>query len=230
MMKVLVGCEESQAVCKAFRARGHEAFSCDLLLCSGGHPEWHLNMDVLKAIKGGYLETEAGNVVYIDKWDAGIFFPDCTYLTLAGNKWLKDQPARKSGALVGVERRKARQDAVSFFMRLNNCGIAKIAIENPIGVMSSVFRKPDQVIQPWQFGHRESKSTCLWLQGLPLLNPTEVVDPIYYIANGKRYSPTHYSSSASLGIGRPVAAGKERSVIRSKTFPGIAKAMADQWG
>lgn len=139
-LDILVGCEESQAVTIELRKLGHNAFSCDLQECSGGHPEWHLQMDIFKAIK-------------LKKWHIGIFFPTCTYLTISANKWYKDQPPRKSGTLVGAERRAARIEAVKFFMDLYNCEIPLIAMENPVGVMSSEFRKPDQVLQPWMFGH-----------------------------------------------------------------------------
>ncbi len=196
-MRILVGCEESQEVTKAMRKLGHEAFSCDLQECSGGHPEWHLQMDVFEAIKLG--------------WDAGIFFPTCTYLTISANKWYKDQPPRKSGTLVGQERRDARVEAIDFFMKLYNCGIPKIAIENPIGVMSSVFRKPDQVLQPWMFGHGETKATCLWLKGLPKLTPTNIVE-------------------GRVQRLRLLPKTKDRAKLRSKTYPGIADAMAKQWG
>ena len=196
-LKILVMCEESQAVCLAFRALGHEAYSCDLQECSGEHPEWHLQMDVFEAIK-------------IKEWDAAIFFPTCTYLTISANKWYKDQPPRKSGTLVGEERRKARVEAIKFFMDLYNCGIPKIAIENPIGVMSSEFRKPDQVLQPWMFGHGETKATCLWLKGLPKLIPTNIVEG--------REQRLHRLPKT-----------KDRAKLRSKTFPGIAHAMATQW-
>mgnify|MGYP003508843078 FL=1 len=182
-MKILVGCEESQAVCIEFRKLGYEAYSCDLLPCSGGHPEWHLQMDIFEAIKLG-------------GWDMMIAFPTCTYLTVSANKWYKDQPERKSGTLVGEARREARREAIKFFMDLYNCEIPVVALENPIGVMSSVFRKPDQVLQPWMFGHGETKATCLWLKDLPKLNPKT----------------------------------PERAMLRSKTFPGIASAMANQWG
>lgn len=195
-MRILVGCEESQEVTKAFRELGHEAFSCDLLPCSGGHPEWHYQCDVFEAIELG--------------WDMGIFFPPCTYLTISANKWYKDQPVRKSGVLVGKERRDARVEAIDFFMKLYNCGIPKIAIENPIGVMSSVFRKPDQVLQPWMFGHGESKATCLWLKGLPKLVPTDIVE-------GREQRMFLLPKT------------KDRAILRSKTYPGIARAMADQW-
>jgi hypothetical protein len=196
-MKILIGCEESQAVCIEFRKRGHEAYSCDILPCSGGHPEWHLQMDIFEAIK-------------LRKWDLGIFFPTCTYLTISANKWYKDQPERKSGTLVGHERRLARLEAMQFFMALYQCDISKIAIENPIGVMSTVLRKPDQVLQPWMFGHGETKATCLWLQNLPKLKPTDIVDG--------REQRLHYLPKT-----------KDRAKLRSKTYPGIAKAMAEQW-
>ena len=197
-MKILVGCEESQAVSIEFRKLGHEAYSCDIQDCSGGHPEWHLKMDVFQAIK-------------LKQWDMGIFFPECTYLTVSANKWYKDMPPRKSGVLVGEERRKARETAIEFFMNLYNCSIPKVCIENPIGVMSSRFRKPDQVIQPWMFGHGETKATCLWLRDLDKLEPTNIVSG--------REQRIHLLPNT-----------KDRAKIRSKTFLGIAKAMADQWG
>lgn len=197
-MNILVGCEESQAVCIELRKMGHEAYSCDLQQCSGGHPEWHLQMDVFEAIK-------------LKKWDMGIFFPDCTYLTISANKWYKDQPKRKSGALVGQERRDAREKAIKFFMDLYNCDIPKVSVENPIGVMSTRFRKPDQVLQPWMFGHGETKATCLWLRGLPKLKPTNIVEG--------REQRLHLLPKT-----------KDRAKLRSKTFSGIAAAMATQWG
>lgn len=196
-MRILVGCEESQEVTKAFRALGHEAYSCDIKPPSGGHPEWHLQMDVFEAID-------------LIKPDMGIFFPDCTYLTVSANKWYKDQPPRKSGALVGEARRQAREKAVKFFMRLVDADIPKIAIENPIGVMSTRYRKPDQVLQPWMFGHGETKATCLWLKNLPIIKPTDIV--------GGREQRLHRLSNT-----------KDRATIRSKTFSGIAEAMAAQW-
>ncbi len=198
MARILIGCEESQEVCKAFRKLGfYNTFSCDLLPTSGTHPEWHLQMDIFEAIK-------------LKNWDAAIFFPDCTYLTNTANKWYKDQPKRKSGTLVGEERRNARIEAIKFFMDLYNCGIPKIAIENPIGVMSSEFRKPDQVLQPWMFGYGETKATCLWLQNLPKLKPTDIVEG--------REQRLHYLPKT-----------KDRAKLRSKTYPGIAKALAEQY-
>lgn len=209
-MKILVGCEESQAVTIELRKLGHEAYSCDLQECSGEHPEWHLKMDVLEAIQGGVLTTENGDSIFTDDWDMGIFFPDCTYLTISANKWYKDMPPRKSGVLVGAERREAREKGIEFFMKLYNCKIPKVGIENPIGVMSSRFRKPDQVLQPWMFGHGETKATCLWLRNLPKLIPTNIV--------AGREQRLHRLPKT-----------KDRAKLRSKTFLGIAKAMAEQW-
>jgi hypothetical protein len=197
-MRILVGCEESQTVTKAFQALGHETYSCDIIPCSGGHPEWHIRGDVFDVIDEG-------------GWDMGIFFPPCTYLTVTGNKWFKDQPERKSGALVGQARRDAREDAIFFFMRLMTCDIPKIAIENPIGIMTSRYRKPDQVLQPWMFGHNEQKATCLWLKNLPTLTPTDIVE----------------GREQKLHLLPP---SKDRAKLRSKTYQGIASAMAQQWG
>jgi hypothetical protein len=215
-MRILVGCEESQVVCIELRKLGHEAYSCDLQEPSGGHPEWHFQMDVFEAVK-------------LKNWDALICFPDCTYLTVTANKWYKDQSPRKSGTLVGPERREAREKAIKFAVDLFNCGIPLVAMENPIGVLSTRFRKPDQVIQPYYFGHPERKSTCLWLKGLPKLIPTNIVEPVSYIAGGKKYSPTHYNSKRSLNRLDSLPPGPERSKLRSKTYSGIAKAMAEQW-
>lgn len=204
-MLVLVGCEKSQAVTKALRKLGVEAYSCDIQPTDGGHPEWHLQMDVFEAIASR-------------EWSMGIFFPTCTYLTVSANKWYKDQPARKSGALVGAERRAAREEAVDFFMRLYNCGIPKVAIENPIGVMSSRFRKPSQVLQPWMFGHPERKATCLWLRGLPKLTETNNVREEMLKLPKKEQHRLHYLPKTA-----------DRWQTRSRTFQGIADAMATQW-
>ena len=197
ILKVLINCEESQRVTQAFRDLGHEAYSCDLLPTSGFHPEWHLQMDCFEAIK-------------LKQWDLMIAFPTCTYLTISANKWYKDQPARKSGALVGAERRQAREEAVKFFMALYNTDIPHIAIENPVGIMSTRFRKPDQVIQPWMFGHGETKATCLWLKGLPKLTPTNIVEG--------RHQRLH-----------ELPPSNDRAKLRSKTYSGIALGMATQW-
>lgn len=212
-MKVLIGCEESQAVCIAFRSAGHEAYSCDLKPCSGGHPEWHIQTDVFEAIK-------------LDSWDIGIFFPDCTYLTCSAEWAYKDGPYHqkvKPGTLVGDDRKVARVKAANFFMALYNCKIKRVAIENPVGVMSSIFRKPDQVFNPYNFGDDASKKTCLWLKGLPPLLHTGYFPP--RMVDGRpRWSNQTGSGQNNLS---PSA---NRAELRSKTYPGIAEAMAAQWG
>ena len=209
-MNVLLGCEESQAVTIEYRRLGHNAYSCDLQECSGGYPEWHIVADILDIINGGLFTLQNGDTVFIESWDIGIFFPTCTFLTVSANKWYKDQPPRKSGTLVGAERRAAREEAIDFFMRLYNCKIPKVGIENPIGVMSSRFRKPDQVLQPWMFGHGETKATCLWLRNLPKLTPTNIVEG--------REQRMHLLPKT-----------KDRAKLRSKTYKGIAEAMVNQW-
>jgi len=226
-MRVLVACEESQAVTIELRELGHEAYSCDLLPCSGRHPEWHYQTDVFEVIKGG-------------RWDMMIAFPPCTYLTVTANKWLKDQKPLISGALVGIDRRNARQDAIDFFIKLANVNIPKIAIENPVGCISSVWRKADQIIHPYYFGDKHRKTTCLWLKNLPKLYHNKSINlfdqNITHVDQGEsaewidgktgkiKRQPKWYAMAKQ---------GKElgyRSKERSKTFPGIAKAMAEQWG
>lgn len=157
------------------------------------------------------------------KRDLGIFHPTCTYLTVTANKWLKDQPERKSGALVGHARRSARKEAIDFFIKIANSSIESIVIENPVRCISSVWRKPDQIIQPMMFGHKEPKKTCLWLKNMPLLKATNVVEPEYHItASGKRLPKWYAYADKSQGQAK-------RAEIRSVTFPGIAKAMAEQY-
>jgi len=205
-MKVLVACEESQAVTKEFRKLGHEAYSCDIEPCSGGHPEWHLQQDVIPL-----LEQE---------WDMIIAFPPCTYLTVTGNRWFNIERYGEKA----VQRHKDRKDAIEFFMMFANANCEKIAIENPIGIISSEWRKPDQIINPYQFGDPFEKKTCLWLKGLPKLEYTRIVEPALrtQFKSGKSM-PTWYAEAWKL----PKA---ERAKVRSKTFPGIAKAMSEQWG
>ena len=205
-MKVLVACEESQAVCKEFRKLGHEAYSCDTIECSGGHPEWHLQQDVLPLLK--------------EKWDMIIAFPPCTYLTVTGNRWFNiDRYGEKA-----IQRHKDRKDAIDFFMAFANADCEKICIENPVGIMSSEWRKPNQIINPWQFGDAFEKKTCLWLKGLPELKPTNIVEipPRKRFDSGKSM-PSWYAEAWHLPK-------EERAKLRSKTFPGIARAMAEQWG
>ena len=219
-MNVLVACEESQAVCKAFRERGHRAFSCDLQECSGGHPEWHIQGDVLPLLNGKCEFMTADGWYSIDKeWDLLIAHPPCTYLTVTGNAWFDIEKYGDKAK----QRYKDRYQAIVFFMQMMLAKAPRIAVENPIGVMSTAYRKPDQVIQPYYFGDDARKATCLQLKGLPKLEPTKIVEPkivSYVCKNGKRITV-----SADYGFG--YNNGQKR---RSKTYPGIAKAMAEQWG
>ena len=226
-MKVLVACEESQRVCQAFRDKGHEAYSCDIVKCSGGHPEWHIQSDVLKILNpyelsfgGSVIEfrTMDGTDYVIEKWDLIIAHPPCTYLTLAGNKWFKPEFADRF-----PDRQKQRKEAIDFFMAIANADCDKIAIENPVGVMSSQWRKPDQYIEPFMFGDPEKKKTGLWLKGLPLLKPTNIVEPVIIHCKSGANEPRWHMETMHLPK-------EERSRVRSQTFIGIAKAMADQWG
>lgn len=192
---ILVACEESQRVTKAFRDLGFEAYSCDILETSGDNPEWHYKMDVFEAIE-------------LLKPDVMIAFPPCTYLTCTANRSFINNP----------ERWEKRLEAVKFVHKLMNSNVEHIAIENPKGVISTHIRKPDQYIQPYQYGHTDSKKTGLWLKNLPLLIPSEIVEPKWIISkSGKRHSETHWKNPGN---------GK----LRSKTYLGIAKAMAEQWG
>lgn len=232
VLNVLVACEESQRVCTEFRKLGHNAYSCDLLNCSGGHPEWHFKMDVLKVIKdkGGILEN--GDKVKISgNWDIMIAHPPCTYLAVSGAKWYyhpddKDLPIEQRRPHPRFPNRaKDREDGVNFFLALVNADIEHIAVENPIGIMSKRYRKPDQIVQPYWFGDPFSKKTCLWLKNLKPLKPTKIVDKGEYIElkSGKRL-PKWYSDALTKA-----KTAEERRTLRSKTFPGFAKAMAEQW-
>ena len=205
MMKILIACEESQAVCSEFRKLGHEAYSCDILPTSGSNPEWHLQQDVRELL--------------LQKWDMIIAFPPCTYLTVTGNRWFNVERYGQKA----VERMQDRFDATDFFMLFANADCDKIAIENPVGVMSTIWRKPDQIIQPYQFGDAFEKKTCLWLKGLPKLIPTDIVEPPprSKFKSGKSM-PQWYADAWKLPK-------DQRSLLRSKTFPGIAKQMALQW-
>lgn len=200
-INVLIACEESQAVCVEFRKLGFNAFSCDLQECSGNHPEWHIKGDCFDALA-------------LRKWDLVIAHPPCTYLAVCGNRWFKDNP----------ERQRLRDEAVEFFMGFTKIEVPHVVIENPIGVISTLYRKPDQIVNPWQFGESFSKKTCLWLKGLPKLKPTKIVDPGEFVEfeSGKRM-PKWYSDLYGLPK-------EERAKMRSKTFKGIAQAMATQWG
>lgn len=227
-MRVLVACEESQEVCKAFRERGHEAYSCDLQECSGGHPEWHVHGNVLPLIRMGGVKFQTTDGVWHeapDEWDLVIAHPPCTYLTVTGNKWFAEDVygAKAYGRYMD------RLDGIRFFMEFTCCNAKRIAIENPIGIMSSVYRKPDQIIQPYMFGHKARKSTCLWLKELPLLQPTDMTDMGYIDKYGMSYGAS--AIYARDDNGKILSWNDPRTAkIRSKTFPGIAKAMAEQWG
>lgn len=221
-MKILVACEESQAVTIELRKLGHEAYSCDIIECSGGHPEWHIQANAIGLLDGNtYLfpMDKTAPYSYVKKWDMIIAFPPCTFLTVTGNRWFNVERYGEKA----IQRQKDREDAIKFFMAFANADCDKIAIENPVGVMSTAYRKPNQIIHPYMFGDPERKGTCLWLKGLPELKPTNIVEPnIISYKNGKGTdSPWHMNT---MGLPK-----EERAKLRSKTFPGIAKAMAEQW-
>lgn len=228
-MRVLVACEESQEVCKAFRERGHEAFSCDLQECSGGHPEWHIQGDALEAINPEQIVffTQDGSTHTHTRWDLIIAHPPCTYLTVSGNAWFNTEKYGKKAE----QRWKDRVDAAVFFMQFVAADCDRIAIENPVGVMNTTYRVADQIIQPYMFGHPVSKKTCLWLKNLPPLKATEIVEYERIHSNGKSggYSgPSWYVTDEN---GKILPWNDPRTAKeRSKTYPGIAKAMAEQWG
>lgn len=222
MKTLLVACEESQRVCTAFRQRGWEAYSCDIIDCSGGHPEYHIKQDVLPLLNGNCdFETCDGVKHHIDRWDLLIAHPPCTELCSAGQHWFSR----------GIKDPKMREDAADFFMRFINADCEHIAVENPIGIMSTRYRKPDCVVQPWQFGHPETKATCLWLKNLPSLVPTNIIQKPeggwanQQISNGKYTGFKNYDEN-----GKILAWNDPRTkVIRSRTYIGIAEAMAEQW-
>lgn len=200
-MNILIACEYSGVVREAFKARGHNAWSCDL------EPS---------AIEGQHYRGDL--MGFIDRdWDMIIAHPPCTYLTVTGNKWHKPEYKERF-----PNRDEDRRKAVEFFMAIAASPCPKLVIENSVGIMSTLYRKPDQIIQPYQFGHPHSKRTCLWLRGVPKLVPTNIVEPEYVVYKGKRYSKHHNLSKFKTP--------KERMLMRSKTFQGIADAMAEQWG
>ncbi len=226
MKNLLVACEESQRVCTAFRERGWNAYSCDLQECSGGHPEWHIQGDVLGLINGNCeFETMDGQKHKIDgEWDLIIAHPPCTYLTVTGNRWFN---VERYG-VKAIEREREREEGAEFFMCFVNAKCDHIAIENPVGCMSTRYRKPNQIIQPYWFGDRAQKKTCLWLKGLPNLEPTNMVDAGEFI-NGMSVG-----ASACYAVdenGKRLSWSDPRTAkARSKTFWGVARAMAEQWG
>lgn len=209
-MRVLVACEESQAITKELRKLGHESFSCDLLPCSGGHPELHYQQDVFEVIDKG--------------WDMMIAHPPCTFLAVSGARWLYNKDGSKN-----IERWENQAKALDFVKKLMDAPIDKIAIENPISVISSQIRKPDQIVQPWMFGDKAQKSTCLWLKNLPKLEPTNIVEKGEFIefvsAKGVKKKQPKWYFDALKNAKTP----EERRTLRSKTFRGIAEAIANQW-
>jgi len=209
-MRILVACEESQTITKEFRALGHEAYSCDILPCSGGHPEWHLQGDVFNFVNQG--------------WDLMVAHPPCTYLSVSGARHMYN----KDGS-INQDRAKNQLEALNFVQKLMDVDIPRIAIENPISVISSKIRKPDQIIQPYMFGDKASKSTCLWLKNLPKLVATNVVEKGEFkewidkkTGKTKRQATWYYD--ALINSKTP----EERRTLRSKTFKGIAQAIASQ--
>lgn len=231
-MKILVACEESQAITKELRKLGHKAFSCDLLPCSGGHPEWHFNYDIFKVIKekGGTLQN-GKKVNDGQEWELMIAHPPCTFLAVSGARWFyhpedKDLPTSERRPHPRFPNRaKDREEAVDFFIKLCEAPIDKIAVENPVGIISTRYRKPNQTVHPWMFGDEASKATCLWLKNLPLLEPTNIVGKgeRVVLKSGKSL-PKWYSDALSNS-----KSSAERRTLRSKTFKGMAEAMALQW-
>jgi len=206
-LKVLIACEESQEVCKAFRELGHEAYSCDILECSGGNPEWHIKGDALKELN--------------KKWDLLIAHPPCTYLSVSGLHWNKKNP----------ERAKKTEEALEFVKKFMFANVNHIAVENPISCISSRIRKPDQIINPYEFGEDASKNTCLWLKNLPKLKTTKFIEP--RIVGGKKRWSNQMDNGQNVVYdedGKTVGWNTDKiKLLRSKTYPGIAKAMAKQW-
>ena len=228
-MFVLVACEESQEVCKAFRKKGHICFSCDIQDCSGGHPEWHIKQDVLSLLNGCCDFYTCDGLLHSipDKWDLIIAHPPCTYLSFSGNRYFNVERYGEKA----VERILLRELAADFFMKFINADCEKIAVENPVGYMNSVYRSPDCIVHPYYFASSDDtenyqmKRTCFWLKGLPALSYDKNKDKPSpgYIDKTIRAKKRYFTESISGGS---LAAQK----LRSKTFPCIAKAMAEQWG
>lgn len=233
-MKILIACEESQRVCIEFRKRGFEAYSCDIQECSGGHPEWHIRGDVLKVLEGGQFITMDGMSHYVSKWDMVIAFPPCTHLAVSGAAWFEKK--RADGR---------QREGIEFFCKFLKAECEKVVIENPIGIISGDYipkyfpdlaekfglpKKPTQIINPWMFGDNYSKSTCLWIKGVEPLIPKVTEQPelewfewVDGKTGKKKRQPKWFADAWHLPA-------EERARVRSKTFPGIAKAMAEQWG
>lgn len=230
-MNVLIACEESQTVCKEFRKLGIEAYSCDILSCSGGYPEWHFKEDIFNIINNKGGQTQSGANIIVDCWDLMIAHPPCTYLAVSGARWFyhpedKNLPIEKRRPHPRFPNRKReREEAIAFFIKLMEAPIKRIAIENPIGIISTRYRKPDQIVQPYMFGDEAEKTTCLWLKNLPHLIPTKIVNKgeRVVLSSGKSL-PKWYSDSFNTKISTEM-----RRTLRSKTFQGFAEAIAQQW-
>lgn len=220
MMKVLVACEESQRVCIAFRNKGHEAYSCDILQCSGGHPEWHIWGDCTTLLNGNCIfYTQNGDYYEIDKWDMIIAHPPCTYMSNAGA--CRMYPTK---GVIDTARFAKAMEAKQFFMNIFNANCERVCIENPTPLKCVKLPEYTQIIQPYQFGEPYSKRTCLWLKGLPQLQPTKILSAYYpYVSCG---TSRNKGNPNKQGVSRKGGASK----VRSKTFEGIALAMAEQWG
>lgn len=236
-MRILVACEESQAITKELRKLGHDAFSCDLLPCSGGHPEWHFQQDVFRVIKNPRKQKlQIGQYINLKeewdgKWEMMIAHPPCTFLAVSGARWYyhpedNTLPFNKRRPHPRFPNRaKDRDEAVEFFKKLCEAPIEKIAVENPVGIISTLYKKPNQTVHPWMFGDEASKATCLWLKNLPSLVPTNIVGKgeRVVLSSGKSL-PKWYSDALTQS-----KSAAERRTMRSKTFEGMAKAMAKQW-
>jgi site-specific DNA-cytosine methylase len=211
MKKILVACEESQAITKSFRQLGYEAYSCDLLPCSGGYPEWHIQGDAL-------------DEAYSGKYDLMIAHPPCTYLAVSGARWLYNKDGSRN-----EERYKNQAEALDFVQHLMDAPIKHIAIENPISIISSHIRKPDQIVQPYMFGDKASKSTCLWLKNLPKLEPTNIVEKGEFIEFTSKKGVKKRQAKWYYEALQKAKTPEERRTLRSKTFEGMAQAIAQQW-
>lgn len=241
-LNILIACEESQACCRAFRALGHNAYSCDLYDCSGTifgtdkadpHPEWHFNHDVTTVLDKSDLTLQNGSQAIIEgDWDIMIGHPPCTYLAVSGAQWYyhpddKDKPFNERRPHPRYPNRvKDRENGANFFLFLASAAVKRIAIENPVGIMSTRWRKPDQAVQPYMFGDPYSKNTCLWIKNLRPLHPSKPTDDQgerIYFGSGKS-QPKWYSDGFTK-----TKTPEERQKWRSKTFPGIARAIAEQW-
>lgn len=229
-MKVLVACEESQAVTKELRRLGHEAYSCDIIECSGGHPEWHIQSDVLPLLNGRceFTTVDGARHEIAERWDMVIAFPPCTHLAVSGARHFEKK--RADGR---------QREGIEFFCRFLAADCERIAIENPVGIISgdyipkwfpelakkySLPVKPTQIIQPYEYGHAAKKTTCLWLKGLPCLKPTNIVEPVLIKYTCKSGKVVTFGANMVHGF-----KSNERAKARSVTFAGVAKAMAEQW-